>query len=417
VAVQGDYAYVGNGYPGVSGLFVLSLANPANPTRVGFTDTVGEPNHITLRGRYAYLTTGYEWSGFQIVDIFNPVNPVETGAVIGSDLPGGGYDVALNGNRAYVADWGTVRLVDVSNPNAPYARGYYDPGFLSYIYAVATDGTYVYLTDAEDFDVLDWTDPVSPTVVGGLLNALGWGQDIGLSGDFAYVAADQYGLFALDISVSEQISLVHNLETPGLALDVEIVEGLIYVALGDGGLAIFSASQYASAPISSDGGTLLSPDGMVSYIFPAGAFTETILVTHTALLPGRVPAPTGSLADPVQAFELEATHASTGQPAQPAGTFTITAMYDPQGLGPAKESSLALYSWGGTSWRRESTAPPDMVAHTVVAAVDHFSFWAVLGETERVFLPMSIVGSTESTSRQRALWSNGVPLMIEKDIH
>jgi hypothetical protein len=391
VAVAGDYAYVGNGYPGISGLYAVSVANPSRPTQVGWTAAPGEPNHITVQGDYAYLTTGGP-GGFQIADIRDATNPVVRGILPSDDLPAGGYDVALDGGVAYVADWGTARMVDISDPDAPRLMGTYDRGSISYIYAVATDGERVYLTDAEDFVALDWTDPLSPTVVTGLYAGLGWGQDIKLAGDLAYVAADQYGLFVLDISGSETITVMQHLQTPGIATDIEIVDDLIVVALNDGGLAIYSHIAYTALPIPTEGGVLSAPDGRVNYQFPAGTFTQTAVVTHTALLPGQVPAPTQGLALAGQTFALEAVYLDSGAPAEPAHAYTMTLTYDPVALGPVKEETLALYAWNGTAWQQESLTPPDMSAHTVVATPDHFSYWALLGETEQVFLPIIKTG-------------------------
>jgi len=55
---------------------------------------------------------------------------------------------------------------------------------------------------------------------------------------------------------------------------------------------------------------------------------------------------------------------------------------------PGIEKTHALYYWGGTQWVKESTSVVDTVNNTVTATPDHFSVWAVLGETRRVFLPV-----------------------------
>ena len=48
---------------------------------------------------------------------------------------------------------------------------------------------------------------------------------------------------------------------------------------------------------------------------------------------------------------------------------------------------LTLYSWDGENWIKEANSIVDGVANTVSATPDHFSLWAVLGETEVVYLP------------------------------
>jgi hypothetical protein len=167
VALEGTTLYVGEGFPGDWGLHVVSIGNPGKPIQVGHTTEAGEPNHITLRGDYAYLTTGYEWEGFQIVDISDSTHPSSVGSVTYPGVLAGGYDVALDGNRAYVADGGAVPLMNVADPTSPYTvSAHYSSGFGD-IYSVATDGEYVYYTDWSDVGVIDWTDPVSQTLSAG----------------------------------------------------------------------------------------------------------------------------------------------------------------------------------------------------------------------------------------------------------
>jgi hypothetical protein len=387
VAIHDRTVYVGEGWPGDYGLHVLSIADSAHPRRIGFTDSVDEPNHISLRDSYAYLTTGYEWSGFQIVDISDPTNPLEVGAVTSPDVLAGGYDVALAGDRAYVADGGAVRLMDVSDAHAPrlvHAR-YSDR--LGDIYSVAADGHTVFFTDWSDLVVLDWTNATSPTVVADMGSAIGWGLDLALADKVAYVAADQYGLYAYDYADIEQITDLGHWRTPGLAMQLDYVDGLLYVALGDGGLAIYAPNAYAAGSVSPAGGTLASPDAQVRYTFPAGTFTATVAITHTALLPAQVPAPPGDRVLSDELFQVEAVFASDGAPAQPAGSYTMTISYDPAGLGVIREESLALMAWDGMDWQQVSTTP-DSANHTLTATPSHFSYWAVMGRTERLWLPL-----------------------------
>jgi hypothetical protein len=57
--------------------------------------------------------------------------------------------------------------------------------------------------------------------------------------------------------------------------------------------------------------------------------------------------------------------------------------------GPCVESTLALYYWDDDRWVPEPSSVADTVAHRVIATPDHFSQWAVLGETRRLFLPLA----------------------------
>jgi len=87
---------------------------------------------------------------------------------------------------------------------------------------------------------------------------------------------------------------------------------------------------------------------------------------------------------------VTAVYSDTGQPAQlaPGQTYTITVRYTDAEKGPVIENTLALYYWNGSGWVKEPSSVVDTVANTVRATPNHFSLWAVLGETRRIYLPL-----------------------------
>ena len=58
--------------------------------------------------------------------------------------------------------------------------------------------------------------------------------------------------------------------------------------------------------------------------------------------------------------------------------------------GPAIEGTLALYRWDGSQWVKELSSVVDVDANTVTATPDRLGLWAVLGETRRLFLPVTL---------------------------
>ena len=52
------------------------------------------------------------------------------------------------------------------------------------------------------------------------------------------------------------------------------------------------------------------------------------------------------------------------------------------------EETLALYHWDGEAWAAEPSSQVDAAGNRITAMPDHFSTWAVWGETRRVFLPL-----------------------------
>ena len=142
------------------------------------------------------------------------------------------------------------------------------------------------------------------------------------------------------------------------------------------------------AVIPTTGGSLESPSDGVSYLIPAGAFTDTITITHTiwpagSRLPQSAPLAYGGLA-----FTVTAVYAD-GRPAQPAPgqVFTVTVPYGEPG--PAIASGLGLWRWGGAAWTQEGiSGTVDTGARIVTARLGHLSLFALLGPTKRVALPL-----------------------------
>ena len=142
-----------------------------------------------------------------------------------------------------------------------------------------------------------------------------------------------------------------------------------------------------SDTIGTGGGSLTSYYGDTTIQIPAGAITDTIVITYT---PAYGMPPGGNVAGIGHVFDVTAVYSSTGQPAQIAfgHTYTVTVQYTDAEKGPAIENTLALYYWDGSQWVKEPSSVVDTVANKVTATPDHFSLWAALGETRRVYLSL-----------------------------
>jgi hypothetical protein len=145
----------------------------------------------------------------------------------------------------------------------------------------------------------------------------------------------------------------------------------------------------ANGTIPTGGGSLTSSTDQAGYTFPLNTFSEAVTVTHTPLFPGSIP-PTDDLQGIGHNFAVNAVYVSSGDPAQPAPgkTYSMSVQYTNQEKGVIDESTLALYYWDGSKWVREVSSQVDTTTNTVSATPNHFSVWAVMGETNSVFLPI-----------------------------
>ncbi|MGB9872429.1 MAG: peptide ABC transporter substrate-binding protein [Anaerolineae bacterium] len=163
-----------------------------------------------------------------------------------------------------------------------------------------------------------------------------------------------------------------------------------FAAGGEFDISTWRITRVSSA-IGPGGGSLTSYYGDTTIQIPAGAITDTIVITHT---PAYGMPPGGNLTGIGHVFDVTAVYSSTGQPAQiaPGQTYTVTVRYTDAEKGPAIENTLALYYWDGSTWVKEPSSVVDTVNNTVMATPNHFSLWAVLGETKRIYLPLVLKG-------------------------
>ncbi len=120
----GDYAYLANEY----GLQIVDISDPDDPVALGLFATADLPQTVHVSWPYAYLMTYDDtWydphSTLRIVDISDPSDPTEVGSLVVS--PKGACGLALSDPYLLVTVEGELHVVDVSEPAAPAAAGFY----------------------------------------------------------------------------------------------------------------------------------------------------------------------------------------------------------------------------------------------------------------------------------------------------
>jgi oligopeptide transport system substrate-binding protein len=135
------------------------------------------------------------------------------------------------------------------------------------------------------------------------------------------------------------------------------------------------------------GGTLTSHLGDTVIDIPANAIANVINITISSVSRQRAVGPVTGIG---HMFDVTAVFTPSGDPAvlEPGKTYNLTVYYTDQERGPVKEDTLALYSWDGANWVKEPSSVVNGAANTVNATPDHFSLWAVLGETKVAYLPL-----------------------------
>jgi hypothetical protein len=188
IDVDGDYAYVGVRTPDI-GLVPVDISDPADPIPAPLVATSAYPKGVTVEGDYAYMAVGE--SGIDVASIADPTTPaiVET-----HGLNGDARVIAVEGDRAYVANW---------------------------------DGEY----GSDGFVAVDVSNPLALTTV-----AHGSGSsivDVAITGDYAYgVSSWDYGIIVYDVSTGAQYLGFE--EVYDTAFSAEVHGDALFVAVYDG---------------------------------------------------------------------------------------------------------------------------------------------------------------------------------------
>lgn len=199
VATSGNYAYFVKNAASAPNFFIADISNPSGPSVIASSvlNLAGTPTNIAVSGGYAFITNSQSGGQLQVVSISNPSTPslVKTLGLTGA---GGGLSIAVSGSYAYITR--------------------------------ASDTT----AGANEFTVVNISNPASPTVVGGYNNNINM-NDIYLDGNYAYVATSSTTTEMLVINIITPTA-------PALAASYNAPTSVASTAIDGYGNYIFLAS-------------------------------------------------------------------------------------------------------------------------------------------------------------------------------
>lgn len=261
IAAQDSLAFVA---ADGAGLRVVDFRSPAAPVELGHCDT---PGPVLGLDQLDDLICLAGWSGLDLVDVSNPAEPRLTGHVETSDTARG-VDIAEN--IAYLAiDQFGLALFDISDPEQPAPLGMLDnSGQAPLSTSVVVRDGLAYLTGDVALKVIDVTDPQAPSLLGSYFNGI-LSSDVILRGSVAIVATES-SVLALDIGLPEAPELITELSIPGW------VSGL-----AQSGEHVFAASSHDGLHVIAAGDSELQQLSL----FPFGCFASQVtLVGNHAIV-------------------------------------------------------------------------------------------------------------------------------------
>jgi hypothetical protein len=208
---------------------VVDLQNPEHPVVLQNILMPYEFNSMAIWDHYAFLGT---FDGVQMLDIADPVNPVQMGLI-----NNGSYNEVYAENGLLVGGCYQLYIVSLADPGNPMPISEMD---LSdrYIRNIDIDGDYIYLTLMEEqvdnpgvLNSISIEDIYQPHSVG-TFTTREYMDNLAVGENLALVCNNGDGLRL--ISISEQVNpwLIETYYTPGYARDVIVEDSLAYLADG-----------------------------------------------------------------------------------------------------------------------------------------------------------------------------------------
>jgi len=122
------FCYSFSGGTEYGAVVILDVTDPTNLIEVSNIPSI-RPYDVAIEGNYLYISENGVSAdipgGIKVVDITDPLNPIEHGSW---SLPEArAYDIAVYENAVYLAaSYAGLRVIDVSDPDDPTEVGYYD---------------------------------------------------------------------------------------------------------------------------------------------------------------------------------------------------------------------------------------------------------------------------------------------------
>jgi|GEM_PF-4768961 len=239
ISVKNGYAYVTTtGNYAITRIF--DVQDPMEPTEISYLDVAGATNDAVIQNSYAYLATV---NGLEIFDITDPYHPIYVGIGSSQIQP---ISVAVQGHFAYVIDGSNgITVIDISDAENPVTVGQYH--HIANYNRIRVAGNYAYITKyGDNMDILNISDPTNPQLVEEFETRRITRYNsyrLSVGNGKLYLAAGNKGLYALDVSTSENPTLLGYIPTGGTANDITIQGQYAYIANGIGGFWIVNISN------------------------------------------------------------------------------------------------------------------------------------------------------------------------------
>ena len=242
IATSGSRAYLTSwGY----GVFVLDITNPLAVQELSRID-MPFATAVAARGNFAYVGTSTNGGILSVIDVSTPSTPVVRGTLTTSKI----MKLAVHGNIVFIADEvafdvAGLRIVDVSNPDAPVQVGHYTGCDSTSDLALNAAGTIAFLGCGDGLHVVNVANPSAPVALGTFARTTSSTPTVEVQGSRVFLGStDPVGVVEIDVSDPGFPILVadHLMATnPGRLRNLG--DGRVMAFGGQGGLRVLAADR------------------------------------------------------------------------------------------------------------------------------------------------------------------------------
>ena len=250
IAVSDDYLYLATQG---SGIVILDISTPEDTSVISAFAAEGVATSVRVDGNFAFVS--YSPFGIRAIDITDKTEPFHDPAWVYDASGGSSLGLPAGKNIIFAADdqFGLQKF-DITDKSDMQSLAFYDTPAdavsidVSNDYIYAIDNTVGATPEKEGLRIhqISTFNKVVSYSYEGFCATPGQASDIGVVGDYAYIADGDHGIQIIDITDKAAPEIIGNYDTFGFANGIFIDANYAYVADGNGGMAIIDITDQSN---------------------------------------------------------------------------------------------------------------------------------------------------------------------------
>jgi hypothetical protein len=225
--IEDNTLYLANG---ADNLMRMNVNDPSNPLPLDVYSAYGAKDVVAEDG-VAYIISDDSDNRFLVIDFENETS--YSYGPLDSTIPWDTSHIAVENKLVHLTGHNYWGMINFANPNNAKEIWTWEPASNSGVpCTIVLDGRYVYIGGGwTGLHVFDISNPASPELIGGF-DTPNWITAMSLHEDVLYLSLGDSGLLALDVQQPDRPIMLDTLELPGYLLESSAAGDYLYVIYG-----------------------------------------------------------------------------------------------------------------------------------------------------------------------------------------